>query len=310
MPLIGVVAPVLLREVTKIALILKKTKNKKQKTKNMEQKNCFKLEPGLKTPITYYGGKQKMLRYILPLVPEHKIYVEPFFGGGAVFWAKEPAKIEFVNDINGEVVNFYRVLKLNYPELKREIDATLHSEGQQKLARRIYRNPEDHGEVKRAWALWVLSRQSFYAILDGTWKLDKNRSAASQLQGRKEAFTDVYSRRLEHTSIFCRDALDVIKKADRDDAFHYVDPPYYQADMGHYGGYTVNDFEKLLQLLAVVKGKFMLSSYPSGILSEYAVKNGWKTFEYELSRSAGHGRKTEVLTINYNLTEASAAIAA
>ena len=51
-----------------------------------------------KTPITYYGGKQSMLRDILPLIPEHQIYVEPFFGGGAVFWAKEPTKCEVIND--------------------------------------------------------------------------------------------------------------------------------------------------------------------------------------------------------------------
>lgn len=79
----------------------------------------------MKTPITYYGGKQKMLSVILPMIPEHSIYVEPFFGGGAVFWAKEPAQVEFINDINGEVANFYRVLQTDYDALKREVDQTL-----------------------------------------------------------------------------------------------------------------------------------------------------------------------------------------
>lgn len=162
---------------------------------------CFYL------PETTYGGKQKMLRYILPIIPEHKVYTEAFLGGGAVFWAKQPAKVEFVNDTNGEVINFYRMLKLRYPELKKEIDATLHSEGQQKEARQIYFHPEGHGEVKRAWAVYILSHQSFYSILGSTWKCSKSRSSASQFQARKEAFADVYQHRLEHTSIFCRDAL-------------------------------------------------------------------------------------------------------
>ncbi|MDR1937317.1 MAG: DNA adenine methylase [Tannerellaceae bacterium] len=83
----------------------------------MKKKECVKIE--LKTPITYYGGKQQMLRHILPLIPKHRIYVEPFFGGGAVFWGKEPAKVEFINDHDGEVINFYRVLKLQFPELKK-----------------------------------------------------------------------------------------------------------------------------------------------------------------------------------------------
>jgi hypothetical protein len=53
-----------------------------------------------------------MLRYILPLIPEHKIYTEAFFGGGAVFWAKEPAKVEFINDHNGEVINFVNIFPI------------------------------------------------------------------------------------------------------------------------------------------------------------------------------------------------------
>jgi len=258
-------------------------------------------EVKLKTPITYWGGKQKMLDYILPLIPEHKIYTEAFFGGGAVFWAKEPAKVEFINDKNAEIINFYRVLKQDFESLKREVDITLHSEYQQKQAKSIYLNPEVHSEVKRAWAIWTLSHQSFYSILTNTWKCSKSRAIGSQIQTRKESFTDVYSKRLERTSIFCRDALDVIRKTDHEDAFHYIDPPYFNADMGHYSGYTLNDFESLLQLLTSIKGKFMLSSYPSDILFNYAEKVGWIMIELDLPRAAGGGRKLEILTMNYNI---------
>jgi DNA adenine methylase len=259
----------------------------------------YKIE--MKTPITYYGGKQQMLRYILPLIPEHKIYTEAFFGGGAVFWAKEPAKIEFINDHNGEVINFYKMLKQDFPAFKKEIDSALHSEFQQKEAKQIYLHPENHSEIKRAWALWVLSHQSFYSILTSTWKCSKSRSIGDQLNGRKEVFMEHYCRRLQHTSIFCREALDVIRKADHEEAFHYVDPPYFNADMAHYGGYKLGDFENLLSLLSAVKGKFMLSSYPSEILTDYAQKQGWSMIELDLPRAAGGGRKVEVLTMNYEV---------
>jgi DNA adenine methylase len=261
----------------------------------------------MKTPITYYGGKQQMLGIILPLIPEHRIYTEAFFGGGAVFWGKKPARVEFINDKNGEVVNFYRVLKHNFPELKREIDATLHSEFQQKQAKSIYRNPAGYDEIKRAWALWVLSHQSFYAILTNTWKCSKERSFGAQFTQRKKLFTDIYSQRLEHTSIFCRDALDVIKKADHEDAFHYVDPPYFNASMGHYSDYTREDFIALLDVLSRVRGKFMLSSYSSDVLKEYAGCCGWHTVEFVLRRSAGGGTKVEVLTMNYAAIQSVAA---
>ena len=61
----------------------------------------------LKTPISYYGGKQQLLPKILPIIPPHKIYSEAFFGGGAVFFAKEPSEIEIINDVNKQVINFY-----------------------------------------------------------------------------------------------------------------------------------------------------------------------------------------------------------
>jgi len=160
--------------------------------------------------------------------------------------------------------------------------------------------------------VWVLSHQSIYAILCNSWKLSKLRNAAHSVTNKKEEFTEAYQTRLENTSIFCRDALDVIAKTDTPDTFHYVDPPYYNSDGGHYKGYTREDFEKLLKLLSGIKGKFMLSSYPSDLIDQYIHMNGWRTIKIEMQRSAGGGRKTEVITINYEppLTEAEVAQAA
>ena len=81
----------------------------------------------MKTPISYYGGKQGMIKDILPLIPEHNTYTEPFAGGAAVLFAKSPAKINVINDLNGELINFYRTIVTNYDDLKKEIMQTLHS---------------------------------------------------------------------------------------------------------------------------------------------------------------------------------------
>jgi DNA adenine methylase len=101
------------------------------------------------------------------------------------------------------------------------------------------------------------------------------------------------------------DAVELIKKYDSHDAFFYVDPPYYNADMGHYGGYTANDFESLLKTLSTVKGKFLLSCYPSELIKKYINKNGWSSREYAAFTSATISCKTrertEVLTFNYEL---------
>ena len=105
----------------------------------------------MKTPITYWGGKQQLLPKLLPLIPEHRQYDEPFFGGGALYFAKKPSEIEFINDINGEMVNFYRTLKLNFNALKQEVDCTLHSEFLHRKAQGIYNDPLHSDDVQRAW---------------------------------------------------------------------------------------------------------------------------------------------------------------
>lgn len=263
-------------------------------------------------PITYYGGKQKMLRHILPLIPPHRIYNEPFFGGGAVFWAKAPAYYEFINDINGEVVNFYRVLKTDFAAFKRELDGTLHSQLQHREARAIYRSPEEHTPVRRAWAFWVLSMESMFHIVGNTWTFRKSGRGRlpHEVTLGKKLLTESYAARLEMANIFSGDAVDIICRVDRPNAFHYVDPPYFKSDQGHYKGYTEADFTRLLDRLTEVKGRFLLSSYPSEVLTRYTAQNGWHTRTIVQNVGAGHvvgKRKTEVLTMNYDPAELATA---
>ena len=254
----------------------------------------------MKTPITYWGGKQQLTPEILKMIPVHRQYDEPFFGGGAIFFAKRPAEIEFINDINGEMVNFYKVLKRHFADLKEEIDITLHSEYQHQQARDIYSTPLGHSDIMRAWAVWMLSKQSIYSILGNSWSVSIDKNKAKQLQKAKEAFTITYARRLERTSIFARDALSVIESTDTQTTFHYVDPPYFNADMGHYGGYTEDDFKRLLNILSKAQGKFLLSSYPSNVLQEHVAAYGWHVREIEMTCSAGSKQKVEVFTWNYD----------
>jgi len=80
-----------------------------------------------------------------------------------------------------------------------------------------------------------------------------------------------------------------------------VDPPYINTDMGHYEGYTLDDFRNLLDTLEKIEGKFMLSTFPSDILREYVERNGWRMIEINMHKSTGHSTKTEVITMNYDL---------
>lgn len=262
----------------------------------------------LKTPISYYGGKQSMLKEILPLIPEHKIYVEPFFGGGAVFWAKKPSRCEVINDVNMNIVNFYEVLKHSYFDLRKLVESTLHSRETYKRALIIYNSPWLFPDmpVVRAWAFYVVTNQGFSCQI-GTWGYDKDKRART-IQNKIDAFQEELSERLRYTQIEQNEAHIVVKSRDTKDTFVYADPPYIDTNQGHYGGYTHEHFKRDLNALSEMEGKFLLSTYPSDILNEYVKNNGWYTKKHEKILSASNGnmittrkKKIEVLTANYSI---------
>lgn len=110
--------------------------------------------------------------------------------------------------------------------------------------------------------------------------------------------------RLQNCQIGCADALYIIASRDTADSFFYCDPPYDNSDCGHYDGYSEQDFAALLFLLAGIKGKFLLSSYPSPLLEKYAKEHGrhqWSVKQQVFVNAKGGKQKskTEVLTANY-----------
>jgi DNA adenine methylase len=262
----------------------------------------------MKTPISYYGGKQKLASTILKLIPEHKLYCEPFVGGAAIFFAKEPSDVEVINDTNRELINFYRVVQHDFVSLEKEIQVSLHSRDLHRRAQVINGNPDMFSEIKRAWAIWVLATQSFASGLDKAWGYDLTKGSTSKkVANKRDGFSVDYAIRLQQVQIECTDALRIIESRDSENAFFYCDPPYYNSNCGHYDGYSLQDFDNLLSLLSRIKGKFLLSSYPSPILKEYTKKQGWYTtqLDFRVSIANNYGKpgklKTEVLTANYPL---------
>ncbi len=261
----------------------------------------------MKTPLTYYGGKQSMTRTIVPRLHPHTCYVEPFCGGAAVFFAKEPAPIETLNDTNAEITNFFSVVQTKKQELTSLVVSTSHSRRAHSDARVVYQNPHLFNPVKRAWAVWVLAHQSFAHDFHGAFRFSRSvRSTTSNALARKRDTFDVHTlaQRIKYVQLECDDALTIIQRYDTPHTLFYCDPPYFNAHMGHYGGYTEQDFYALLKSLSAIQGTFLLSSYPSDTLQSFTSKHGWYT---QCSRRRivnspqGHTKsKTEVLTANYN----------
>ena len=256
-----------------------------------------------KTPISYYGGKQMLLKHILPLIPEHTLYTEAFCGGCSVLFAKPPVECEVINDTNTELINFYRIAQTQYPALKVLIDASLHSREIHAHARHINEHPSFFTPVERAWAVWVCTKLGFASMIDGTFGYDRSGTTTQKFRNAKEAFTEELCGRLNHVTVECEDGLRVITRYDHEGAFHFVDPPYVGSDCGHYNGtFDEADFEKLLAILAHVKGKFMLTMFPHPLIEKYAAEHRWSIHRLDRTITASkvsRRRQEEWIITNY-----------
>lgn len=260
-------------------------------------------QPLLKTPINYYGGKHQMLRHILPKIPQHHTYVEPFFGGGAVFWGKPESKAEVINDANGRLITFYKVLKHSFDDLKELIDETFQSRQQHAETGLIYKG-EITDELQMAWAVWVQTNLSFGRQIGSGWSYDRKGKCALRISNKKEQLTQAYQERMKLVTIENNDVFKVIKAYDSPDTFFYFDPPYVSANQGHYAGYTEEDFIRLLEACAKMEGKFLLSCYPEQVLLDYRQKYGWASEDNQKimvtePKNRTAKVKVECLTWNY-----------
>lgn len=264
----------------------------------------------MRSPISsYYGGKASLVHRILPLIPEHSTFIEPFFGGGSVLFSKEPSKGEIINDTNDAVINFFKVLKNNFDKLKKKVDATLYSRTEYKVALTMYKAPHLFNSIQRAWSFWVLTALGFSGTI-GSFSYDKDCSKARTLKNKRLRFNNKeLSERLSTVQIENTDALKVLKSRTTKNSFAFIDPPYLSgADQGHYSGYTEEEYIKLLDLLSDnYQGKFLLTTYDSDLLTQYVKKNNWYQIKIEKPltayKSVGGKRKkkVEVFTANYDI---------
>jgi len=266
----------------------------------------------MKTPITYYGGKQGLADTIIEMLPAHKIYCEPFFGGGAVFFRKPKSYLEVINDIDDRLINFYQVTQNNFEQLKTLINQTLNSETQYMVAKDIWNSRTPAGDVERAWSVWLITNGSFAGSMHGGWKWSNGGSGSHTgvyIANKRNSFSKSIHDRLRHVQITCRDAIKVIIDRDTPETIFYLDPPYPGSYQGHYTGYSHKDLYALLQVLAVIKGKFILSNYWSQTLRYHIARYGWqckgidvtiKTSNLGVCDSSKPKTRTEILVWNFD----------
>ena len=236
----------------------------------------------------WYGGKFSHLDWLLPLLPETHHYCEPFAGSGAVLINRLPSPVETYNDIDGEVVNFFRVLRTSREALVEAIGLTPFSREEFYLS--LHTNGTKLSDIERARRFFVRARQARTGLAQtaslGRWANCKQTSRAgmsgvvSRWLGSVEALPEI-AERLLRVQIENRPAADVIKLYDDRRTLFYCDPPYLHSTRGDSKAYgyelAEDEHHALGELLRSIKGKVALSGYRNKLMDK--LYKGWRRFD-------------------------------
>ena len=281
--------------------------------RKLSQKNC---------PLKWHGGKSYLADWIVNQMPPHLHYVEPFFGGGRVLFARDPNRnwyredgpahesgcSEVVNDIHGELMVFWRVLQS--PALFKILCQRLAVTpvGQSEFDRSFER-VNNRLWVERARRFFVRYRQSRQGLGNDFATLSRNRTRRG-MNEQVSSWLNVIDHlpevheRLRRVVILNDDALKVIRSQDGDKTLYYLDPPYLHetrtATTCYEFEYTERDHVELLRTIKQCRGKVMLSGYPSELYDREL--GDWNRADYRIDNKASGAKakviKTECLWMN------------
>jgi DNA adenine methylase len=273
---------------------------------------AWKIVPGTvpkRIVFGWYGGKFSHLGWLLPLLPDCHHYCEPFGGSAAVLLNRQPSPVETYNDIDGEVVNFFRVLRNQSAKLVRAISLTPFSREEFFLS--LSQNRKKQTDLERARRFFVRARQVRTGLAQtaslGRWANCKNTSRAgmsgvvSRWPGSVEMLPEI-AERLLRVQIENRPALELIELYDDKRTLFYCDPPYpheARGDSKAYG-FEMSDSEHraLATTLREAKGRVAVSGYHCDLMdSLYA---GWRCAEAPSKKChSSKGSRSEALWMNY-----------
>lgn len=263
---------------------------------------------GKKIAFGWYGGKFSHLKFLLPLLPQTKHYCEPFGGSAAVLLNREPSPVETYNDIDSELVNFFRVLRNQKDELVEKIGLTPFSK--EELAKAAGEPEDEISELERARRFFVCARQVRTGLAQtasvGRWAHCRLTSragmagAVSRWLGSVDGLSEI-AQRLLRVQIENAPAVEVIERYDSEQTLFYCDPPYVHEARGDSNAYafemTDEEHRELAEALHNVDGLVALSGYHCDLMNE--LYGDWTTVEYTKNAHSVKQKRTEVLWVNY-----------
>jgi DNA adenine methylase len=207
-------------------------------------------------PLSYIGGKHRLAKRIIEIFPKHTTYVEAFAGGAQVLFHKEPSPVEVLNDLDGEIVNLFRVCQLHHEELVRYFRFAVVSRAMFDLAKAT--DPATLTDIQRAARYFYILKNSFASLVrhpNYHWHVVQ--PPGFNLE-KLPALLENTHKRLERVQIENLPYEEILKRFDRPTTLFYLDPPYFGRQLYRYNFVTA-DFEQLAERLGSLRGRFVLS---------------------------------------------------
>lgn len=264
-------------------------------------------------PVPYYGGKQKIAQRIAAVLPPHAHYVEPFAGGLSVLFAKRPSQMETVNDIDGHIMTFWRVLRDRPDDLARACALTPHARAEHQDAVNLD-TADDLEHARRVWVRLTQGRTGQLRSTGWRYHVDPSGSTMSMpayLRGYVQRILPA-AERLQRVTLECKPALDLIDQyGQHADVLLYLDPPYLGSTRtGSGSGYRMEMTAKtqhadLLCAILDLPCAVVLSGYASEMYD--GVLEAWDRIEIPASTGQGSvwSERTEVLWSNRDIAAPS-----
>jgi DNA adenine methylase len=208
--------------------------------------------------LAWPGGKRRLAKVLIPLIlsRKHTCYVEEFAGGGSMFFLRDPAEVEVLNDINGEVINLYRVVKNHLEEFLRQFKSALASRQLYEWSRET--PPEVLTDIQRAARFLYIQKLSFGGKVSGpTFGYSPSAPPRFNIMRLEEDMSQAHLR-LSRVWIEHLDWLDCLEKYDRDYTLHFMDPPYWETE-GYGVPFELEEYRKLARAMRTMKGSAILT---------------------------------------------------
>jgi len=255
-------------------------------------------------PLAYIGGKRRIARKLIALLPEHVTYVEPFAGGAQVFFAKPASKVEILNDLSGEVVNFFRVCQHHPDELIRCLKYAVVSRSLYVLLQQ--QDPTLLTDVQRAARFLYLQKNSFGGTVNNQHYHYCIAKPPNYNLESLPALIDAASKRLARVQIESWPYEKILERFDRDTTLFYLDPPYVGVSL-----YKFNlkdaDFTLLAERLGRIQGKFLLSINDHPIAREAFSRFHMREIPISYTAARSVPKVNELVFANYELPEVAPA---